>query len=87
MVKFEGGCIVDNTDENLPEPPTDGWYYTQKEFAEIFDVPDATVRVWVKRGIIPGVHYYGHTYIPETVKFRYTRPWMRAIRHNKMQRK
>lgn len=84
MVEFRGGCIVNDTNEDLPQPPTDGWYYTQKEFAELLDVPEGTVRIWVMRGVVPCVRYYGRVYIPENVKFRYNRPWMTALRGNEM---
>ena len=80
MVEFRNGQIVSNSPGDIP----DGFYYTQKELAEILDVPETTVRVWVKRGIITCVHYYGHTYIPVDASFHYVRPWMRTLRSNSL---
>lgn len=80
MVEFRDGHIVDESYGDIP----DGLYYTQQEFAELLDVPESTVRVWVNRGIVTCVRYYGRTYIPENVLFSYKNPWMRALRTNSM---
>lgn len=78
MVEFRDGHIVSDEPGDIP----DGRYYTQQELAELMDVPEGTVRVWVSRGIVPCVHYYGRTYIPESFDFNYLLPWMRALRTN-----
>ena len=82
MVEFRNGQIVDTECGDIP----DGLYYTQSEFAELMDVPEGTVRVWVSRGIIPCVRYYGRTYIPQDVKFRYVMPWMNRRKELHIQR-
>lgn len=67
MVEFKDGRIVNDPDEDTDYIP-DGLYYSAKEFAELLDIPEATVRVWKNRGVLDCISYYGRTYIPE--KFR-----------------
>ena len=58
MTEFRNGHPVKET--GIP----DGEYYTLSEFAEEFDIPEGTLRVWVHRGILLSENYYGRTYIP-----------------------
>ena len=82
MVQFYEGKIVQDTQEDHP-PIRNGWYYTVKEFAEMIDVPEGTVRQWIHRGIIESVNYYGRNYIHEDAKFHFERPWMNTLRGHK----
>ena len=84
MVEFRDGSIV--SDEYITHDIPDGFYYSQEEFAEIMDVSPGIVRVWVSRGIVPAVHYYGRTYIPYGAPFKYVRPWMRRRKELDMKR-
>lgn len=43
----------------------DGVYMELKEFAVEHDLPEETVRTWVKRRQVPAVNYYGRIFIPE----------------------
>lgn len=71
MVEFRDGRM--STDCDIP----DGMYYTIEEFAELYDVPESSVRTWINRGQLPFVHCYGRTYIPENAAVNYTWPWMK----------
>lgn len=46
----------------------DGKYYSLQEFAEELDIPESTVRVWIHRGILDFVSYYGRIFIPENAQ-------------------
>lgn len=73
MVEFKNGGIVTDTDvENPPHIPN-GWYYTAKEFAEMLDVPEGTIRVWKKRGVLDCINYYGRLYIDPKAKVKLKR--------------
>ena len=81
MVEFQDGHPTTASDGDIP----DGKYYTQKEFAELYDVPESTVRIWVFRGQIPVVSYYGRIYIPDWAVVAYKWPWMKrraALKRN-----
>ena len=82
MVEFCDGRIVRDTEAEQGQI-RNGWYYTIKEFAELIDVPEVTVRSWIHRRIIESVNYYGRTYIHEDAKFHFERPWMNALRGHK----
>ena len=78
MVEFRNGWLW--AGEDIP----DGEYCTISEFAELYDIPESSVRTWLNRGQLPFVRCYGRVYIPENAKFRYNRPWMTALRGNEM---
>lgn len=82
MIEFKDGrpTLVD------PSIP-DGKYYSQREFAKTYDIPHSTVRVWIHRGIIPHIDYYGRKFIPENVKFYHKYPWMRQLQLNQLRKK
>ena len=69
MVEFINGHPTDETGIS------DGWYFTTHEYGEIYNVPEATVRVWIKRGQIASVDYYGRRYIPVWEQPDYKHPW------------
>ena len=74
MIRFKNGHPDDGSD--IP----DGEYYTVPEFAAKYDVPDATVRIWVNRGQLSCEHYYGRVFIPEGAQIGYRRPWSKRRR-------
>ena len=73
MTEFRDGRPTDEE----PAPP-DGYYYTSKEFAEMLDVSETRVRVWISRGQVEAEHWYGRIYIPADAVVRYKWPWKRV---------
>ena len=57
----------------------DGEYYTISEFAELYDVPESSVRTWLNRGQLPCINCYGRTYIPKDAEVNYNWPWMKRL--------
>lgn len=74
MVEFRDGHPYEDTE--IP----DGEYYTTKEFAALYDVPESTVRIWIKRRQVPCASYYGRSFIPAWAQINYHRPWVRQRR-------
>ena len=73
MVKFENGTIVEDTERIGSKPVPDGWYYTMREFAEMMDIPESTVRIWKKRGVLDCINWYGRLYIPQNFRLKLKR--------------
>lgn len=83
MVEFRNGWLW--AGEDIP----DGEYCTISEFAELYDIPESSVRTWLNRGQLPFVRCYGRTYIPKDADVNYTWPWMKrrvSLRRNVSQR-
>ena len=67
MTEFRNGYPTIST--GIP----DGLYYTTKEFADEMDVPEGTVRVWIRRGQITYVNCFGRNYIPKDAVVVFTK--------------
>lgn len=83
MVEFRDGWM--SVDSDIPN----GNYYTIEEYADMYDVPESSIRTWINRGQVPAVHCYGRTYIPENAVVNYVWPWMKrrtALRRGVSQR-
>ena len=74
MTEFKNGYPV-GEDIDIP----DGWYYTREEFAEMVDVPAATVSQWIHRDMLPCVYFYGRVYIPKDATINFRWPWKRPM--------
>lgn len=66
MIIFKNG----HPDEKTAIP--DGSYMTIKEFAEKMDVSENLVRVWIMRGNITALDYYGRKLIPKNAIVRFS---------------
>ena len=66
MITFKNGHPDEKTD--IP----DGSYMTIKEFAEEMDVSEGLVRMWIMRGNITAIDYYGRKLIPNGTIVRFS---------------
>ena len=66
MITFKNGHPDEKTD--IP----DGSYMTIKEFAEEMDVSESLVRMWIIRGNITAIDYYGRKLIPNGTIVRFS---------------
>lgn len=73
MVEFREGWLW--VGEDIP----DGEYYTISEFAELYDIPESSVRTWLNRGQLSCINCYGRTYIPKDAEVNYSWPWMKRL--------
>lgn len=66
MITFKNGHPDEKTD--IP----DGVYMTVKEFANKMDVSESLARMWIMRGNITAIDYYGRKLIPKGTIVRFS---------------